>query len=97
MKIDYAALTPEQKAAAIASFRATLEACKVQAMDRLERDYGTRNVASVARALQAVIPYSTSPAHAGRMARTVVAMAQTFPPTPFGSAQAQYFGAMFNR
>lgn len=52
----------------VAEFRAIIEADKVRAMDRFERDWGTRDVRAVAEALRQTIPDSTNPADAATKA-----------------------------
>ena len=56
----------------VAELRAQIEAAKVVAMNRFERDWGTRDVGSVVGALRQTIPGSASPADAARKARALL-------------------------
>lgn len=57
----------------IKKLRAEIEASKKAAIDRFERDWGTRDVRPIAAALRRSIPGSTSPADAARKAHRILA------------------------
>jgi len=56
----------------VAAVRAAVDAAREPAMQRFERDWGTRDVRAVADALRLTIPNSTSPADAARKARALL-------------------------
>jgi hypothetical protein len=59
----------------VAEIRAEIEAAKVVAMNRFERDWGTRDVQKVVSALRQTIPNSASPAAAASKARSILGAA----------------------
>lgn len=56
----------------VTELRAQIEAAKIVAMDNFARDWGTRDVQVVVRALRQTIPNSASPADAAAKARNLV-------------------------
>jgi hypothetical protein len=53
----------------VTELRAEIEAAKIVALARFERDWGTRDVGKVMGALRQTIPGSANPADAARKAR----------------------------
>lgn len=56
----------------VAEIRQRVEAAKLVAMDKFERDWGTRDVYAVVAALKKTIPGSASPADAAAQARKML-------------------------
>ena len=56
----------------VQELRQKVEAAKIVAMNNFERDWGTRDVGKVMRALRQTIPASASPQDAARKARALV-------------------------
>lgn len=61
----------------VEELRAKVEAGKKVAMNNFERDWGTRDVATVMGALRQTIPTSTSPADAARKAQKLLREARS--------------------
>lgn len=59
----------------VAELRAEIDAAKVVAMARFERDWGTRDVGAVMEAFRETIPQSKSPADATRKAQALLGRA----------------------